>query len=277
MLLDRALITHEPFDRYLHLLGIAPRDPSFAALKELVRAHALRVPFENVSKLYYRKTFELRSIPDLALFLDGIEAHNFGGTCYANNVHLFELLTYLGYNVRLCGADMNNPDVHVVNLVNVEGREYIVDGGYGAPFLAPLPRDLREDYVVSNGEDRYVLSPQDLMGCSRLNMYRQGRLKHGYRVKPTPRTAAFFAQVITESFDPAATFMNAVVIVRHVEDGSRILRNAEYIETRRDITTKRGLSSRDEIAFEATRSFGMPRNIVADILQDIPTFRDAWG
>src|SRR5512143_789806 len=92
---------------YLRLLGLRPRVPSLEALTELTGAHLVRVPFENVSKLYY----------------------------------LYRLLENLGYRVRLCGADMSRPDVHLVIVVTVEGHEYVVDGGYGAPFLAPLPRD----------------------------------------------------------------------------------------------------------------------------------------
>jgi arylamine N-acetyltransferase len=146
-------------------LGVAKREPCVPALAELVSAHVMRVPFENVSKLYRRKHLGLAGLPGIELFLEGIERYHFGGTCYSNNFHLYTLLASLGYRARLCGADMSNPDVHMVIMVNVDGREYLVDGGYAAPFLSPLPRDLKEDYVVALGRDRYVLRPQDTTGC----------------------------------------------------------------------------------------------------------------
>jgi hypothetical protein len=50
-----------------------------------------------------------------------------------------------GFDVKLCGADLKNTDIHVISMVRINGKEYIVDGGYTAPFLAPLPGDLIKD------------------------------------------------------------------------------------------------------------------------------------
>jgi arylamine N-acetyltransferase len=41
--------------RNLDVLGVTKKAPSRDALTELVTAHLTRVPFENISKLYYRK------------------------------------------------------------------------------------------------------------------------------------------------------------------------------------------------------------------------------
>src|SRR5512133_643818 len=97
-------------DRYLGALRVRRRPPGVDALAELVAAHVSRVPFENVSKLYRRRHAGLEGLPDLDAFLDGIERFHFGGTCYANNFHLYTLLASLGYEARLCGADMREPD-----------------------------------------------------------------------------------------------------------------------------------------------------------------------
>ena len=88
----------ELFARYLSALGVRAREPGIDALEELVAAHLTGVPFENISKLYYKKHRGLRGLPGLDLYLDGIERHHFGGTCYANNHYLNLLLQYLGYD-----------------------------------------------------------------------------------------------------------------------------------------------------------------------------------
>ena len=207
-------LTSDLIARYLRVLDAPARKPSAEALAELVAAHAMRVPFENVSKLYYRKRENMRRLPDAKRFLDGIERYNFGGTCYTNNYYLNQLLAALGYDAKLCGADMSNPDVHIVSLVAVDGREYLVDVGYAAPFLAPLPRDLAHDHEIVLGRDRYVLEPQDAEGRSRMRLYREGKSKHGYVAKPTPRTLEYFASVIAHSYTDEATFMNALLLVR---------------------------------------------------------------
>lgn len=103
--------------RYFRLLSVAPKAPSLDALSELTAVHLTRIPFENISKLYYRRQVRPRRPPDLTRFLDGIEQHHFGGTCYANAFNLHQLLAHLGYDVALCGADMSAPDVHMVNTV----------------------------------------------------------------------------------------------------------------------------------------------------------------
>ena len=51
--------------------------------------------------------------------------------------------------------------------------------GYAAPLLDPIPRDLETDYEITLGRDRYVLKPQDANCCSRLELYRDGALRHG--------------------------------------------------------------------------------------------------
>lgn len=265
------------FDRYLRALGVARREPVRQALEELVAEHLTRVPFENISKLYYRKHRGLRGLPGLELYLDGIERHHFGGTCYANNYYLNLLLGHLGYDVKLCGADMSEPDVHIVNMVAVDGREYIVDVGYAAPFLWPMPRDLDREYVVALGRDRYVLRPQDEAGRSRVDMYRSGRLRHGYTAMPMPRPIEHFEEVITDSFSDGATFMNALLLVRFYADRSVAIHNDELIESRGSESRIVRMSDREALVEAIVERFAMPRDLVADALADLGQLGDAWN
>jgi arylamine N-acetyltransferase len=216
--------------RYLRVLGAPPRPPAREALFELVSAHLQRVPFENVSKLLRLRRSGLRGIPDLDDFLDGIERFHLGGTCYANNHYLHELLRALGYDADLCGADMSEPDVHLVILVRLDGREYLVDGGYGAPFLEPLPRDLPHDVEIVLGRERYVLKPRDALGRSRLELYRDGELRHGYLAKPRPRRIEEFSGVVAASFRAEATFMNRVTFMRFRPGRALVLQNRNLLE-----------------------------------------------
>jgi len=268
--------TDEMFARYLSALGVSMQDPGSDALAKLVAAHVTRIPFENISKLYHRKHSGLRSLPGLELYLDGIERHNFGGTCYANNYYLNLLLEYIGYDVRLCGADMTNPDVHIVNMVSVDGREYIVDAGYAAPFLSPLPRDLDRDHVIESGRDRYVLRPQDDQGRSRVDMYRNVQLKHGYTAKPILRPIEHFEAVIADSFSDEATFMNALLLVRCYADRSVAIHNFNLIESTRTDCRILELAGDGELVRTIVDRFDMPPDIVEDVLADIDPMGDAW-
>lgn len=263
--------------RYLTALGVPRREPSRDALNELVSAHLRRVPFETVSKLYYRKRLGLAGLAPISQFLDGIERYHFGGTCYPNNFHLYTLLASLGYEVRLCAADMRNPDVHIVIMVTVDGREYLVDAGYGAPFLVLMPRDLDHDFMIQWGRDRYVLEPQDESGRSQMKLYKNGIAKHGYLAKPAPRKIEDFAEVIAASFRPDATFINALLLVRYYHERSVTIHNLTLIETCGSETVERTLSGQDELIAAIEQEFEMPREIVAEGLAELGIFKDAWA
>jgi N-hydroxyarylamine O-acetyltransferase len=262
--------------RYLDLLRLSPTPPSLESLKALTSAHLTRIPFENISKLYRRKHFGLTGLPALEMYLDGIERYHFGGTCYANNYFLFQLLLTLGYQVRLCGADMSAPDVHLAIIATIDGREYLVDVGYAAPFFEPIPRNLPHDYEVALGRERFVLRPQDPLDNSRLNMYREGRLDHGYLLKPQPRTIDDFNGVICESMKPEATFMNAVLLVRQWPGRSVVIHNLTLIESEGAHYSKRQLASRDELIAEIQRRFEIPADIVREALSELPQLKSVW-
>lgn len=263
-------------ERYLRLLGVQRKAPSLEELRELVRAHLFRVPFENVSKLYYRKHLGLMTLPNFEVFLEGIEGFNFGGTCYPNNYYFYQLLSDLGYRAILCGADMSNPDVHLVSMVEVDGRQYLMDVGYAAPFATPLPRDGVKDFVIRSGRDRYVLEPQDAAGRSRLQLYRDGALKHGYVAKPEPRQIVEFETAIADSFRDEATFMNALLLARFFPDRSLVIHNLTVIESRGTAYSLRVIADRAELVRVISRRFGIPASLTRDVVSELGALGDAW-
>jgi len=263
--------------RYLEILGVSRKPPSPEALTELVAAHLTRVPFENISKLYYKKRLRLAYLPTIRMYLDGIEQCRFGGTCYANNFYFYSLLASLGYQVKLCAADMATPDVHAVSMVTVGEHDYLVDTGYAAPFLSPLPRDLRSNYVVALGRDRYVLKPQDANGGSRLELHRDGRLKHGYLAKPAAKKIEDFSRVIGDSFRPDATFLNSILLARFYPGRSIVIHNRSLIESDGDKSVLHPLQDSGAVVAAIQEHFEMPRDVVTEALADLNELQDAWG
>jgi arylamine N-acetyltransferase len=265
------------FARYLAVLGVSARAPELSALREVVGAHVTRVPFENLSKLRFRDEPGMR-LPPLDRYLDGIEHHHLGGTCYANNHHMVALLAHLGYDVRLCGADMSRPDAHVVGIVTLDGREYLVDAGYGAPFPEPMPLDLAHDHVVALGGDRWVLEPRGADGRPRLTLRRAGQPRHGYVVNPAPRRIEEFAGVIEASFSDDATFMNALVIARFAPGRSTVLQNLTLVKCEGTSTVlRRTARTCDELPALVQEHFGIAAHLARTALAGIELNRDAWG
>lgn len=267
------------FDRYLEVLGVEPGPASPGLLAELVSAQLVAAPFENISKLYRYRTTGSTTIPSLAEYLDGIETWRLGGTCYTNNSHFFSLLERLGFDVSLCGADMNQPDVHMVSMVRIDERELMVDVGYAAPFFRPLPRDLDDAHVIEFGSCRYVLHPQDRQGRSRLELIRDGVPVHGYLAKPDPRTPSHFSAIVADSFRPDQTFMNAVVIERFATDGSSTrVHNLELIETPpKGLPTTTALADRDELIDVIEHRFGVPAELIHTALRGVDLTADIHG
>jgi len=258
------------FDRYLNILGIADARPDLCGLRELVRAQLTRVPFENVSKLHLARSRNLRGVPGLDLYLDGIEQFRFGGTCYSNNYHLASLLRHVGFDATFCGADMvSGADVHAVVIVRLEDGEHLVDVGYGAPFSEPMPRELEEPLTIRLGRDRYVLQPQDDRGCSQMEHHRDGRQIHGYLAKPTPRDLAFFQPIILDSYRPTGNFMTRLRISRFLDDGNVELLKDQLVRARGESFSSEPIADRAALIDVVVGNFGMPRDVVCEVVNGL--------
>lgn len=262
------------FDKYLNLLRVDKGEPTFERLKQIVRAHLIRVPFENISKLLYKKQ-GMNYIPDLLTYLQGIEKFNFGGTCYANNYYLFMLIQHLGYNIKLCGADMKSPDVHLISIVTLDEKEFIVDGGYAAPFFNPLRIDLDEDYIIDFSNERYIVKPKDDLGRIKLEQYYDGKLQHWYTANPQSRKIEEFQKVIEDSYSNDAVFMNAIRITKYTGIGSLVLKNlclTKIINSR--ISTEK--FSLNEIPRVIEENFGIPLGFVEKAIINIKELKDIY-
>ena len=265
------------FLRYLRLLGIQQQQPSLDYLNTIVGAQLARIPFENISKLFLKKRNNLHQLIDFETYLDGIENFGFGGTCYAVNFYLNQLLGWLGYPIKLCGAAMKNPDVHIVNIVNIENREFLVDAGYAAPFFEPLPLDLSDDYTIHLGTDRYVLKPRNDNRYSQIELYRNGVLKHGYTINPKARNVNDFQQVIKESFEEGSTFMNALLLTRFDHDTFIVVHNMTYSEYRGIVSKKHSLDSVEQLTSVIHDRFGIPKPIIHESIEGLQMQKNGWG
>ncbi len=252
--------------RYLAFLGVEVGPPDLDLLRRLTRAHLERVPFENISKLWYLRTRGLRDVPDLELFVEGLERRGFGGTCYSNNPHFAGLLRALGFDVDLCGADMDSPDVHTALIVRIDGREWLVDTSYAAPLLEPFDRALGGE--VRCGEDRWVVDPPDAAGRSLMTHHRGGERRHGYLLKPEPREPAFFEPAVRDSYRPDATFMTQVLLIRSTGGGLVRIANLRRIEATEGPSSVTRLPDRAALVEAIEEDFGIAAAITREAIAD---------
>lgn len=239
------------FDRYLTILGIENAALDLESLQNISTTHMKRIPFENVSKIHRVKVLGKRYIPELSEYLDGIESENSGGTCFTNNYYLNQLLNHLGFDVRLSSADIAvtgaPPDGHMLNVVTIDKSEFIVDVGYGAPFLKPLPRNSKDDIEINLGSDRYLLKPQDSSGKSKLEVYRNDQLVHGYLMKPEMKIKDDFEVSINRSYQDEAPFLNRLMVAKFGDNSALVLTNNKLTEMHDKEVSTTYLSTREEI------------------------------
>jgi arylamine N-acetyltransferase len=268
-------MTEDQTARYLALLDVHQQDPSLASLTELVTAHLARVPFENVSKLIrHARGMEPVLVP-LDEFLDGIERSSLGGTCYPCAGHFNALVRQLGYDAWLCGGAMDQPDVHLINVVALDGREFLVDVGYAAPFFAPLHMDSRVPQAATCGRDVYLLHPREDDGSSRIEHRRDGEVIHGYVIDPTPRDIGHFAPVIADSYRPEDGFLNRLHIVRHRNRRSVMLNDFKLTIVDGEGVRSRALADEEAVVEAVEEMFGIPAPVTREAVAALAG-RGAW-
>jgi arylamine N-acetyltransferase len=160
--------------------------------------------------------------------------------------------------------------------VELEGREYLVDVGYAAPFFEPLPRDLEKPHEVRFGTSRYVLEPQDADGRSRLRLIRSGREIHGYVAKPETREISDFADGIRDSYRSTATFMNTLVVERFSPGGSLRIHNLTRTESTPESSRTTQIADREELATVVEQTCGIAAGIVRQAIDGVDLEGDIY-
>jgi len=129
---------------YLSHIGYSgDQEVTLENLNKLHSCHLLAVVFENMSGIIGEKV-EL----DPDWILDKIMKRGRGGFCFELNYIFNWLLNSLGYTVRMVSAAVaaptptgfSFPTDHLINLVTLNGEEYLCDVGFGKhTFTTPLP------------------------------------------------------------------------------------------------------------------------------------------
>lgn len=120
---------------YYKRIGAAkPAIADLEALKRVHRAHLESIPFENFDILMGR----LVSIETEAIRRKLVE-NSRGGYCFETNSLLCEMLKETGFTARpllgrvvFGGPDWVPPRMHAIVLVELDGKRYLVDAGFGA-------------------------------------------------------------------------------------------------------------------------------------------------
>ena len=159
-------------DAYFERIGYAgDASPTLATLRDIQRLHPERIPFENLDPL-----LGVRVSLDIPAIRDKLVTRHRGGYCYEHNLLLKHMLETMGFRVSGLAArvrwgvpeGVTLPLTHMLLRVEIDGRTWIVDVGFGgqvltAPMLLepgrvqPTPH---ENYRLMEDGDGYLLEWQ---------------------------------------------------------------------------------------------------------------------
>ena len=142
-------------DRYLARIGMENRpEATPEGLAVLQAAHRQAIGFENLDIPLGRGI----RIDGVSVF-DKLVAKERGGYCFEQNRLYADALTALGIANRplLARVRLGNPmgitppRTHVLLLVELDGRQWIADAGFGGSFVPPLPLEDGAEATTADG------------------------------------------------------------------------------------------------------------------------------
>ncbi|HVU22709.1 MAG TPA: arylamine N-acetyltransferase [Opitutus sp.] len=247
-------------DAYFARIAYAgPRAATFAALAAIHGAHARAIPFENLDVLLGR---------GISLDLSAIErklVHDRrGGYCFEQNGLLLAVLRALGFQVTpliarvrwQAAADTPTPLTHMVLRVDLDGRPWLVDAGFGGIGLtAPLALDTDAE----QGDPR-----------ERRRLLRRGHhVVHQFRLGDEWGDVYIFTLDEASPVDfevgnwftsthPNSRFRQALIVALAATDRRFALLNREFTTRHLDgRVEKREIASPDELLAVLADSFGL--------------------
>ncbi|MCL1803311.1 MAG: arylamine N-acetyltransferase [Eubacteriaceae bacterium] len=157
------MLTQEQTQKYLERIGLLePKEPSREYLDELIWAHQLSVPFENLDMIDFAKP----TIVTVEHLYDKVVERRRGGYCFELNGIFCELLVSLGFDSVGCIARVRSFDpnavrrLHRVSVVTLDGEQLFADVGFGGampPVSVPMDGSVRStfkgDYCFAVEED----------------------------------------------------------------------------------------------------------------------------
>jgi N-hydroxyarylamine O-acetyltransferase len=174
-------------DAYLARIGYdGARTPTLDVLQALQLAHVRTVPFENLD------VFAGAGVRvDRAWSIPKVVERRRGGWCFELNGAFSALLESLGFAVTLQSGQVDQggglgPELdHLVLVVDLDGRRWLVDVGFGDSALAPL--DLAVDEPQDGVSGRYRIAALEDGVVEMSEEQPDGSWTRQLRVDPTPR------------------------------------------------------------------------------------------
>jgi N-hydroxyarylamine O-acetyltransferase len=247
----------EQLGAYFARIRAGEATSSLGALTEIQRAHRLAIPFENLDILLGRGI----GLDPQTLF-DKLVTRRRGGYCFEQNALLLGMLQALGFEARpllarvWLNATETPPRTHTLNLVHVEGEDFIADAGFGGSYVPPMPlvadevvktEDGARHRLVRAGEHGWMLQRDVGGGWQRQYSFTTER------VWPADLDAANHWTATR----PDTRFTTLRIVSGTLPDGHVALTGRTLTVTRKGLAETREIEDRDEYRQVLRETFGL--------------------
>jgi len=241
--------------QYLDKTDFKAKNVNLESLNALIKKHIELFPFSSTNVLLEREL----SLENKSLFKRVINDNN-GGYCFEHNKIFYHILKELGYEVRTLmarvtlGGSVSNARTHRVNLVTIEGEDYLVDVGFGSlgPSVAiSIYSEIRtrhngSAFVVRELDEEFYL--QNLKNES-LTLYVFDLAKYSEK---DCELGHFYSHK-----HPEAIFVNHLVVSKILENKVIHILNNIFITEEGSSELKVEITSKDHLAAILEFDFGM--------------------
>jgi N-hydroxyarylamine O-acetyltransferase len=256
-----ATISQPDLDAYFARIGYAGvRDPSLETLGALMLHHTTTIPFENLDVLLGRRI----RLETAALEEKLVRARR-GGYCFEQNGLFLTILRALGFRVVthigrvrwMVPADVTLPPTHMVLRVEIDGRSWLADVGFGGVGLTgPIALDTTKSQRTPHGIHRVLRQ--------------NGRFVHQAKIGDAWNDIYAFAPDEVPAIDyevanwytsthPESRFKQNIIVASATRDGGRrTLFNREFTTRDRDgHAEKRDLANQAELLAVLAEQFDL--------------------
>lgn len=190
------------FSKLRQQIGISSSEQSLEELTKILSYFADHIPFENLDVLY--KNSE-KITPDF-LFAK-LVAEKRGGLCYEVNPLICLFLQDLGYDAEIVQGTVltengwATEETHVIVIVNLHGKQYVVDNGFGSN-IARRPVEINGKPVTASAGCFRVVERVSEKGSVAYEKWENEKwtLKYAFHLKPIAwEELDRIKRVITES------------------------------------------------------------------------------
>lgn len=215
-------------------------EPTLQTLQAIALHHPMAIPFENLDP-FLRRPVSL----DIDALQRKIVQGGRGGWCFEHNTLLGSALTALGYQPAGLAArvmwnvptEVTPARSHMVLLLQLGGRPYIVDAGFGGVTLT-APLRLEVDLEQDTPHERFrIIKPED---SYIVQAHVQGDWRSLYRFDLTRQMPADYE--VSNWFlctNPRSIFLTMLMAARVERDRRYALRTPEFATHHRGGPTER--------------------------------------